>query len=47
MSLRNRIRYQTSAVCPDCGREFDLLDAEEGGDVDEYFNGHDCESETP
>lgn len=27
-------------VCPECGRRFDLTDAEE---ADEYHNGHDCE----
>lgn len=30
------------AHCAECGRRFDLLDED---DVDELYNGHDCEPE--
>jgi hypothetical protein len=36
------LRIPTKAKCPECGRVFDLLDAD---DADEWFYGHDCEEE--
>lgn len=36
------MRITTTAHCPECDREFDLLDEEE---ADEFYNGHDCEEE--
>jgi hypothetical protein len=36
------MRVQTSATCPECEREFDLLDEEQAS---EFYYGHDCETE--
>jgi len=33
---------QTTEMCFECGREFDLFNEEE---ANEYINGHDCESD--
>jgi endogenous inhibitor of DNA gyrase (YacG/DUF329 family) len=36
------MNVRTEAKCPECGRVFDLTDET---DANEWFNGHDCESE--
>lgn len=35
--------FNTKVVCPECDRLFDLLEEEE---ANEWYYGHDCESES-
>jgi hypothetical protein len=34
------ITIQTMMTCPECGREFDLMNED---DANEWYYGHDCE----